>query len=142
MIYDLEDNWIQVKDPEAQFRSSDSINKITYQVIGSCFDVYNELGKGFLEIIYKDALQIEFKQRNIAFEREKKYEVKYKGIVLPHYYYSDFMIENNIILEVKAQEGVIETHSKQIINYLAVSECQIGLLVNFGENSLKLNVLY
>ena len=137
MIYEIEDNWIEVKDPVSDINSSDPLNKTTYEVIGSCFDVYNELGKGFLEIVYKDAIQIEFNKRNIQFEREKKYEINYKGVILPHYYYSDFVIENNIILEVKAQEGVIENHFKQIINYLAVSKCQIGLLVNFGENSLK-----
>jgi GxxExxY protein len=137
MIYELEDTWIEVKDPATALNSSNPLNKTTYEIIDSCFDVYNELGKGFLEIVYKDALQIEFKQRNIPFEREKKYEIEYKGIILPHYYYSDFVIDNNIILEIKAQEGVIETHTKQIINYLAVSKCKIGLLVNFGENSLK-----
>jgi GxxExxY protein len=126
-----------MKDPSAILNSSSPLNKVTYEVIGSCFDVYNELGKGFLEIVYKDALQIEFNQRNIPFEREKKYEIEYKGLILPHYYFSDFVIDNTIILEIKAQEGVIETHTKQIINYLAVSKCKIGLLVNFGENSLK-----
>jgi GxxExxY protein len=137
MIYDLEDIWIEVNDTSAGLKSSDPLNQITYEIIGSCFDVYNQLGKGFPEIVYKDALQIEFNQRNIEFEREKKFEIDYKGVILPHYYYSDFVIENNIILEVKAQEGVIETHTKQVINYLAVSKCKIGLLVNFGENSLK-----
>ena len=125
MIYELEDSWIEIKDPETELKSANPLNKITYEIIGACFDVYNELGKGFLEIVYKDALQIEFKNRNISFEREKKYEINYKGTVLPHYYYSDFVIENNIILEVKAQEGVIENHAKQIINYLAASKCQI-----------------
>lgn len=137
MIYKLEDNWIEVKDPVVDLKSENPLNRITYEVTGSCFDMYNQLGKGFLEIVYKDALQIEFKQRNIPFEREKKYEIEYKGLILPHYYYSDFVVDNNIILEVKAQEGVIENHTKQILNYLAVSKCKIGLLVNFGENSLK-----
>ncbi|HWY12089.1 MAG TPA: GxxExxY protein [Bacteroidia bacterium] len=137
MIYELEDNWIEVKDPVIDLKSPYPLNKITYEIIGSCFDVYNELGKGFLEIVYKDALQIEFNLRNIQFEREKKYEINYKGFTFPRYYLSDFVINNNIILEVKAQEGVLETNFKQIINYLAISKCKIGLLVNFGENSLK-----
>lgn len=137
MVYELEDNWIEVKDPKVDLKPSDQLNKTSYDVIGACFNVYNELCKGFLEIVYKDALQIEFRQKNISFEREKKYEIEYKGQILPHYYFSDFVIANTIILEVKAQEGVVETHIKQIINYLAVSKCKIGLLVNFGENSLK-----
>ena len=62
MIYELEDNWIEVKEPETELKSENPLNKITYEIIGACFDVYNELGKGFLEIVYKDALQIEFKK--------------------------------------------------------------------------------
>jgi len=108
-----------------------------FQVIGACMDVHSELGKGFLEIVYKDALEYEFRKRGIAFEREKKFDIQYKEITLAHSYYADFVVCNNIILEVKAQEGVIEEHYKQVINYLAVSKLQLGLLVNFGEASLK-----
>ncbi|HWY11993.1 MAG TPA: GxxExxY protein [Bacteroidia bacterium] len=136
MDYDLIDTWIEVKDPKTEFKNT-PINKITYEVIGACFDVYNELGRGFLEIVYKDALEIELKRRSLFYEREKKYEIDYKGTILPHYYFSGFVVERNIILEVNAQEGVVENHTKQTINYLAVSKCEIGLLVNFGEKSLK-----
>ena len=81
--------------------------------------------------------KIELKRRSLFYEREKKYEIDYKGTILSHYYFSDFVGERNIILEVKAQEGVVENHTKQTINYLVVSKCEIGLLVNFGEESLK-----
>lgn len=135
--YILEDTWIEVKDPVNDLKDLAALNEISYKVIGSCFEVYNELGRGFLEIVYKDALQLEFAKRNLFFEREKKFEIDYKGTILPHYYYSDFVVENNLILEIKAQEGVIENHTKQVLNHLAVSKCKIGLLVNFGEQSLK-----
>lgn len=135
--YNINEGWVEVKEPIVDYYGTTSLNKLTYEVIGACFDVHNELGQGFLEAVYKDALEIEFKKRNINFEREKKYEICYKGITLPHYYYADFVIENQLILELKAQEGDIEEHFKQVINYLAVSKCEIGLLINFGVESLK-----
>ena len=99
-------------------------------------EVHRILGKGLLEIVYKDAIEFELKSKNICYEREKKYEIEYKGIILPHYFYSDFVI-NNIIVEIKAQNGIIEEQYSQILNYLAISKRQVGLLINFGESSLK-----
>ncbi|MCU0440757.1 MAG: GxxExxY protein [Bacteroidia bacterium] len=107
-----------------------------YSIIGACMEVHSYLGKGFLEAVYKDALQHEFKLKGIQFEREKRFEIHYKDELLTHYYVSDFTIDNKIILEVKAQEGAIENHYKQVINYLAISGYQLGILVNFGEDSL------
>ncbi len=107
-----------------------------YKIISCCFEVHNTLGKGLLEAVYKDALMVEFKLKGIDFEREKKYKINYKGITLPHSYLADFVIEDKIILEIKAQNGLAEDHYKQIINYLALSKCKLGLLVNFCENKL------
>jgi GxxExxY protein len=107
-----------------------------YQVIGICMEIHRILGKGFLEIVYKDAIEYELKQRNIPFEKEKKYEVEYKGIILPHFFYADFVVFDKIILEVKAQKGIAEEHMSWVLNYLAVSKCQLGLIVNFGDSSL------
>jgi GxxExxY protein len=90
-----------------------------------------------MEAVYKDALAIEFQLNEIDFEREKKFEINYKGKALPHYYYADFVVDGKIILEIKAQENIIGSHYKQLINYLAASDLKLGLLVNFGENSLK-----
>jgi len=115
----------------------ESLNELTYKIIGSAMEVYNNLGRGFLETVYKDCLSIEFSNRNITFQKEKKFEVIYKGIKIPHHYYADFVIENQVILEVKAQSQFVEQNLKQTINYLAVSNCKIGLLINFGENTLK-----
>ncbi len=108
----------------------------SYQIIGICMEVHRILGKGFLEIVYKDALEYEFKLQNIPYEREKKYEIQYKDIVLLHQYYADFVVFDKIILEVKAQHGIVENHYKWVINYLAASKCKLGLIVNFGEDSL------
>lgn len=109
----------------------------TFEILGCCMRVYNELGKGFLEAVYKDALEIEFRNKGISYSRETKYEIIYQGVILPHKYFADFLVQDKIILEVKAQNGVIDEHFKQVLNYLAVSKCKLGLLVNFGEDKLK-----
>ncbi len=127
-----------IREPEEIYKLKNLIYKEeVYKIISCCFEVHNNLGKGFLEIVYKDALVHEFTSKGISFEREKKFEINYKGTILSHYYYSDFIVFNDIVLEVKAQKGVIDEHYKQVINYLAVSKCKLGLLVNFGEDSLQ-----
>lgn len=100
-------------------------------------EVHNQLGPGFLEIVYKDALQYEFKKAGIPFERERMYEVNYKGIILPHKFYVDFVIFGNIILEVKAVAGITDEFVAMAINYLKVSENRLALIVNFGEMRLN-----
>src|SRR6185436_8860796 len=109
----------------------------TYGLIGICMEVHRILGKGLLEIVYKDAIEYELRQRNIPYEREKKYVVNYKGITLPHPFFADFVVNNKIILEVKAKQGIVEEHFAYLINYLAISKRKVGLLINFDENSLK-----
>ena len=110
--------------------------KETYQIIGLCMEVHKNLGPGFLEIVYKDALEYEFIQNNIEFEREKEYKVNYKGILLNHQFYADFVVFGNIILEVKNTKSINESHIAQAINYLKVSGNKVALIVNFGERSL------
>lgn len=108
-----------------------------YRIIGACMEVDNNLGSGFLEIVYKDALEFEFRRMGISYEREKEYTVNYKGVVLSHKFYADFVVFDNIILEVKGKQGIAEEHVAQAINYLKVSGKRLALIVNFGE--LKLN---
>ena len=108
----------------------------SYQITGVCMEVHRILGKGFLEVVYKDAIEYEFKKQKIPYEREKKYEVEYKGMILPHHFFADFVVFNSIILEVKAQKGIVDEHYNWTINYLALSKCPLGLIVNSGENSL------
>ena len=108
----------------------------SYQIIGKCFEVHNNLGAGFLEIVYKNALEYEFKKANIPFEREKEYIVNYKGITLQHKFYADFIVFDKIILEVKAVSGIADEFIAQAINYLKVSGNRLALIVNFGELKL------
>jgi GxxExxY protein len=116
---------------------NDDINKLTYKIIGCCMEVHNEIGHGFLEAVYKECLSIEFSKKNIPFETEKRFELFYKGNKLKKVYVADFVIDGNIILEIKAQNLLVNEDLKQTINYLAASKCEIGLLINFGETSLK-----
>jgi GxxExxY protein len=109
----------------------------TFKIIGICMEVHKILGKGHSEIIYGDALEYEFRKNGIPFEREKKYNITYKDIVLPHHYFSDFVIFEEIILEIKAIQALSSSEIKQTLNYLAASKSKIGLLINFGEDSLK-----
>ena len=109
----------------------------SYRLIRICMDVHNNLGAGFLEIVYKDALEYEFVKAGIPFEREKRYDVKYKSIILPHNFYADFVVFDKIILEVKSVSTIREEFVAQSINYLKVSGNKLALLVNFGESRLS-----
>jgi GxxExxY protein len=107
-----------------------------FRIVGACMEVHRELGKGHNENIYQDALELEFKAKGISFVREQPYTVSYKGTVLPHSYFADFIVLDTILLEAKAIEQLTDSHSKQVLNYLAASKLQLGLLVNFGQDSL------
>lgn len=109
----------------------------TYEIIGLCMEVHNNLGTGFLEIVYKDALEYEFQNRNISYQREQEYCVNYKGIILPHKFYADFVVFDNIVLEIKCASCIADEHVAQTINYLKVSKNKIALVVNFGETRLN-----
>jgi len=109
----------------------------TYKIIGIAMEIHRLLGRGFSEIVYKDAFEYEFKNQQIAYEREKEYSINYKGAILPHKFFADFVVYDRIILEVKCKKGIIDDHYAQVINYLAISKLELGLLINFHEKSLE-----
>ncbi len=109
----------------------------TYTIIGICMEVHRNLGPGLLEIIYKDAIEIELKENNIFFEREKEFIIEYKGKILPHKFYADFVVNGDIILEIKAVKELSNEHTAQILNYIKLAHSEIGLLVNFQTKSLQ-----
>lgn len=98
-------------------------------------EVHTHLGLGFKEIIYKDALEYEFKKNNIFFVREKRFEIVYKGFVLPHSYNADFIINNALVLEVKATPLIATSFVNQTVNYLKVTGLRLGIIANFGQKS-------
>jgi GxxExxY protein len=108
----------------------------SYKIIGLCMEVHGILGKGHSEVVYKDALEYEFSINQIPFSREKSYKIEYKDIILPRGFNADFVVYDEIILESKAIENLTNSHVKQTLNYLAASKLKLGLLVNFGEDSL------
>ena len=109
----------------------------SYKIVGACMEVHRELGFGFKEIIYKDALEIEFKSLEIPYQREKLYKIEYKGKILPRRYPADFVIYDSIILEVKAMPMIINNFVLQTRNYLKASGIRLGIIANFGESSFK-----
>ena len=109
----------------------------SYAIIGKCMEVHNELGHGFSEVVYKDALQFEFNTYNIMYEREKEYSVYYKGNLLERRYFADFVVYDKIILELKCVKALTEEHVSLCLNYLKVSKCKLALLVNFARGKLE-----
>ena len=107
----------------------------SYELVGLCMEVHSELGMGFREIVYKDALEYEFRLRGISYIREKRYEIKYKSIILPHAYKADFIVYNSIILEIKSTSIIVNNFVKQTISYLKASGLKLGIIANFGEKS-------
>ena len=108
-----------------------------YKIVGACMEVHSNLGCGFLEPVYQEALALELQQRGIPFEREKEFEIKYKGFVIPKTYKVDFLCYEHIIVELKALSQLTSDHIAQVLNYLKASQLKLGLLVNFGISSLQ-----
>ena len=109
----------------------------TYKIIGACMEVHKVLGNGFLEAVYQEALEQEFVLQNIPYESEKQITINYKNTPLNKYYIADFICYNKIIVEIKAVSSLTSDHDAQILNYLKATKNKIGLLINFGEKSLK-----
>jgi len=111
--------------------------KESYRIIEVCFEVHRELGFGFLESVYHEALELEFKDKKIPFTREQELKIFYKGYKLKKNYYVDFICFNKIILEIKALNKLSDEHKSQLLNYLKATGYKLGILINFGEKSLK-----
>jgi GxxExxY protein len=106
--------------------------ELTDQVIKAFYKVYNTLGFGFLERVYQNALFIELRNLGLQCETQKQIKVNYEGYEVG-IYYPDIMVNDLLILELKAAESVVEEHELQLINYLKATEIEIGLLLNFGK---------
>lgn len=109
----------------------------SFKLLGILFEVHNNLGKGFLEIVYKDAIEYELNQSKILFDREKEYVVNYKQTILNHKFYADFVIFDKIILEVKSCNHISDSHIAQAMNYLKVSGNRLAIIANFNNESLE-----
>lgn len=109
----------------------------TYAIIGACMAVHSELGHGFLEAVYQEALEIEFTRRGIPYEREKPLVVYFTGIPLRTRYDPDFFCYDSVVVELKTCGALAPAHQAQTIHYLKATGCERGLLVNFGAPRLE-----
>ncbi len=109
----------------------------SYKIIGACMKVHKNLGSGFLESVYAEALEMEFKKDEIPYEREKKLPVFYEDKPLKKYFRADFICYNSIIIELKATKFLIEADHRQTVNNVKATKFKLGLLINFGTPSLS-----
>ncbi len=108
----------------------------SYEIMGACFEVYREVGCGFLEAVYQECLAIEFKLRGLPCEPQPQLKLEYKDHLLQRAYTPDFTCLGRIILEIKAVSNLTDGHRAQLHNYLRASGKKLGLLVNFGHHPL------
>ncbi|MBQ8227229.1 MAG: GxxExxY protein [Bacteroidaceae bacterium] len=115
--------------------------ELTGKIVNACYKVHNELGCGFLEKVYQEAVAIVLQEEGIPFEREKHLQIKFHGNTLGCDYIADFVVEGKVILELKAVQEMLPVFQSQVINYLKVTGMQVGLLINFGQSSLQVKRL-
>ncbi|WP_309395798.1 GxxExxY protein [Cerasicoccus maritimus] len=106
----------------------------SYQIVGACFNVHNEMGSGFLESVYQECLTIEFERLGIPFTAKQKLRLAFRGQSLTQHYEADFVCFEKIIIEIKAAKTLADEHRAQILNYLKATGYTLGLLVNFGQS--------
>jgi GxxExxY protein len=104
----------------------------SYAIMGACFAVYKDKGCGFLEPIYHECLEIEFEIQRIPFRSKPPHSLQYRGRTLVQTFAPDFICYDKIIVEIKAVSALVDEHRAQVLNYLAASQCELGLLINFG----------
>jgi GxxExxY protein len=119
----------------------DERDQLTQMILGCCFEVMNELGSGFLEALYKNALYIALKQKGLNVECEKRFSVDFRGKSVG-LYIADLIVDGKVIVELKCCEFLNGEHQAQLINYLRVSGNTVGLLVNFGKRKLEFKRLH
>ncbi|MDO4195580.1 MAG: GxxExxY protein [Prevotellaceae bacterium] len=116
--------------------------KNCYAISGCAFEVHKELGCGFLEEVYQEAMEREFTLRGIPFEPQKPLTIKYKGAIMNKYYIADLYCFGEIIVELKAVQALTDIHKAQVINYLKATGAKIGMLINFGAQSCEVKYVF
>ena len=109
---------------------------LTSKILETCFEVSNELGCGFLESVYQKALLIALRQKTMKAESQVRLEVKFRGIAVGEFF-ADILVENKVLLELKAVSALSKEHFAQIINYMKATDIEVGLIINFGNSKLE-----
>jgi GxxExxY protein len=115
----------------------DELNRITERIIGAAIEVHRTLGPGLLESAYHACLLHELRQQGLEVEKEKTLPVVYKGVTLDCGYRIDLLIEKTVVVELKAVDELTPIHEAQVLSYLKLSGCPIGLLINFNVRQLS-----
>jgi len=115
--------------------------EMTKKILGICFDVLNELGSGFLESVYKKALLLALKQAGVRAQGEVQVEVAFRGENVG-IFFADIVVEDKVLLEIKAVRALAPEHQAQVINYLKATGLEVGLLLNFGRPKLEYKRLH
>ena len=115
--------------------------ELTASILAACFEVINELGSGFLESVYENALAIALRNKGLKFEKQVAMPVTFRGEVVGQFY-ADIFVENKVIVELKAVEALAAEHVAQVINYLKATSTDVGLLINFGHQKLEFRRCY
>ena len=110
---------------------------LTGEIISAAFEVHRTLGCGFLEAVYQEAMELELHSRGISFVSQQQLQIEYKGQLLKQKYKPDFLVDNYVIVEIKALACLTGVEVSQVLNYLKASGCKVGLLLNFGARSLQ-----
>lgn len=110
--------------------------ELTEQIIGAAFEVYNVLGYGFLEVVYKNAMLVELRRRGIQAEMEHPLNVSYKGFIVGEFK-ADLFVESCVLVELKVAKEYMASDEAQLLNELKASSIQIGLLINFGKSKVE-----
>lgn len=109
----------------------------SFAIIGAAMEVYNQLGSGFVEKVYQDALEIEFELRGIPYKREEHLPVFYKGRQIKHDFFVDFICYDKTVIECKAVSEILNIHKIQTLNYIKINNLKLGIVINFSNQSLE-----
>jgi GxxExxY protein len=132
----------KMKDKTDMNKSNDiQFQQEVFDIIGAAMEVQNNLGRGFLELVYHEALNIELGLRGIPFETEKLITIAYKGHLLERTYKADLVCYENIVVELKSVEKLKTEHTAQLLNYLKATNLPLGILINFGEKPLRYKIV-
>ena len=112
--------------------SKSYLNDLSYKIVGCAIEVHKHLGPGLLESVYHDCLKKEFTLRNINFKSQLIVPVNYKGLVLDTEYRLDFLVEDEIVVELKAMDGILPVHEAQLLTYMKLLQKSKGMLINFN----------